>query len=344
MLIGNKEVKRGGKPYVIAEIGNNHQVNIDMALKMIKIAKEYCKVDAVKFQKRDNNILFTKEYYNKPYSEGETYGEHRKVLEFGMEEYKKIKKLCEEIDVDLIVTPFEVNSLRFLEDLGIKIYKIASSDLTNIPLIREVAKLKKPVIVSTGGANLKDIQIAYNTIKEYHNNMALLHCVAKYPPAKNEINLNIIKTLLENFEDVVIGYSGHDIGIKASLLANAMGATIIEKHFTLDKKLKGGDHKISLEPDEMKKLVEELDDNFELLGSKEKRLNDYEIPAITKLGKSIYAKKKILKGEKITTDNICLKSPAGFMSPQKYNEILGKTVKYDIEEDKPILPEDIILI
>lgn len=346
MILNNVKISRNSKPYVIAEIGNNHQGDIDIALKMIKIAKEYCNVDAVKFQKRENKELFTEAFYNKNYdnenSYGETYGKHREFLEFGKSEYIQIKKLCEEIGVDLIVTPFEETSLKFLEEIGIGIYKVASSDVKNIPLIKAIAQLKKPIIVSTGGCDLEDIKIVNSVISEYHNNFALLHCIAKYPPKETELNLNIIKLLSQEFKDTVIGYSGHDVGIKASLLANAMGATIIEKHFTLDKNLKGTDHKISLNPDEMKKLVEELNNNYEMFGKSQKVLNEYEISAVTKLGKSIYSKVKINKGEKLTYDNICLKSPGGFVTPQKYYDILGKVVTKDIEKDCPIALDTIL--
>lgn len=333
------------KPYVIAEIGNNHQGDIKMALKMVEIAKKYCNVDAVKFQKRNNKELFTKAFYNREYdngnSYGKTYGEHREFLEFGEEEYIKIKKLCDDLAVDLIVTPFEKSSLDFLEKIGVQRYKVASADLTNIPLIEEIAKLKKDIIISTGGSNLDDIRLAYNTVKKYHKDIALLHCVAKYPPTNEELNLSVIKLLKREFPDVVVGYSGHEIGIEASILANAMGANIIEKHFTLDKTLKGTDHKISLDPEELKLLVEKLQQNYKIFGNECKKVNDYEISAITKLGKSIYAIKEIRPGDKISADNICLKSPGGFLSPQKYNEIIGKISKINIGIEEPIKLENL---
>lgn len=345
MFIENKEIITYGVPYVIAEIGNNHQGNLELALKMIKIAKEYCKVDAVKFQKRSNKTLFTKEFYNREYlgknSYGTTYGEHREFLEFGEMEYNKIYKYCKELQVDLIVTPFDEESLDFLENYDLSAYKIASSDLTNIPLIKKIARTNKPIILSTGASTMSDIKMAYETIINYNNNVALLHCVTKYPPEENELNLRVINTLKENFNDVVVGYSGHELGIKASLMAYSMGGTIIEKHFTLDKTQKGTDHKISLDPEELKKLVEELNNAYKILGDGNKILSNDEIQARNKLGKSIYATKRIIKGEKLSEQNICIKSPAGFTSPQKYYEILGKITNKEILEDMPILLEDL---
>ncbi len=233
---GGSKVTEKGSCYIIAEIGHNHQGDLGTALKMIKVAAS-CGVQAVKFQKRNNKALFTKEYYNRPYdnenSYGTTYGEHREYLEFGMDEYIELKKCAEENGVEFMVTPFDSDSVDFLEELKITSYKSASADITNTPLLEYMAKKGKPMFVSTGAATLEEINMAYNTISKYNDKVCLMHCTAGYPTEYHDLNLKVIETLKKEFPNVIIGYSGHDNGVLAPVIAYMLGATVIEKHFTL---------------------------------------------------------------------------------------------------------------
>lgn len=331
--------------YVIAEIGNNHQGSLENALNMIKVAKEYCNVDAVKFQKRDNKVLFTKEFYEEPYlgknSFGATYGEHREALELGKNDFIEIRDYCQSIGVDLLVTPFDIQSVDLLEDIGIHYYKIASSDIDNIPLIEYIAERAEALFVSTGCSSLEDIDCALETIMKYQEKVALLHCICKYPPDINECNLNSINVLKDRYNNVVLGYSGHELGNETSLIAHAMGAKIIERHFTLDKNLPGSDHKISLNPEEMKQLVDSLAIVDSMLGKYEKIKYDYEKAAKRKLGKGLYANNNIAMGSVITIDDIAIKSPTACIAPVEIKKVVGRKAASDICKGEPVKWEDI---
>lgn len=335
----NGVISKDGPCYVIAEIGHNHQGNLKTALEMIKIAAE-CGADAVKFQKRDNKTLFTKALFNKPYdnenSYGQTYGEHREFLEFGEKEYRKLKSYAEEVGVDFMSTAFDFKSADFLENLDVSAYKIASGDITNIPLLTYIAKFGKPMVVSTGAATMDEVKMAYDAILEHNDKLCLLHCVASYPTDYEKLNLSFIKTMKEEFPEAIIGYSGHDSGILAPTLAYMLGANVVEKHFTLNRAWKGTDHKFSLEPVGLRKMVRDLRRVDISMGNGVKEINEYEKEARMKMGKSIYAARNLRKGEVITEDDICFKTPHVGLSTYMINEVLGKSLKRDIEEDEAI--------
>ena len=200
--------KDKNKAFVIAEIGCNHQGSVDRALEMIKSAK-HCGVDAVKFQKRNNKTLFTKELYDSPYdnrnSFGDTYGEHREYLEFGKDEYKVLQDYSKELDIHFLSTPFDFESVDFLAEFDLPAYKMASADMTHLPLLEYVSKLKKPIILSTGGGELEDIDRAVRTITQFNNEIVILHCTASYPVLYQHMNLNVIKTLKRVYPEYVIG-------------------------------------------------------------------------------------------------------------------------------------------
>ena len=345
MRIDKEQMNQNCPAYIIAEIGNNHQGSLDTALAMVRIAKEYCGVSAVKFQKRDNDSLFTEEFSRKPYvgqnSFGATYGEHRVALELSESDFCSIRDLCRELDVDLIVTPFDKKSVDLLDSIEIRNYKIASSDIDNIPQIEYAAKKADSLIISTGCASLEDIDLAYQTAMKYHHCVGLLHCICKYPPEVQEYNLRSILVLAERYKDAVVGYSGHDIGIEAPVAARVLGANIIEKHYTLNKDLPGGDHKISLDSDEMKTLVESLQRIDLMLGKCEKRRYDFEEGVKMKLGKSLYASRDIYKGTKLTAQDICIKTPSGHISPASIGALIGRTVLKDMSTDQPFQWEEI---
>lgn len=337
---GRCTISDKGPCYVIAEIGHNHQGNLDTALEMIKVAAT-CGVQAVKFQKRSNKSLYTKVYYNRIYdnenSYGATYGEHREFLEFGFDEYVKLKKFAEANGVEFMVSAFDFESVDFLEKLGVTSYKIASGDLTNRPLLEYIAKLGKTMFVSTGAATMEEVQMAYKTVLTYNEKLCLLHCTSGYPTEYQDLNLKVIETFKKEFPKAIIGYSGHDNGILASVVACMLGATVVEKHFTLNHSWKGTDHKFSLEPAGLRKQVRDLRRLDISLGDGKKELQDFEKMARVKMGKGIYTAKPLTAGSIITKEDICFKSPGNDTPPYLINRIVGRTLKKDLEEESTIL-------
>lgn len=342
---GRSTISTKGPCYVIAEIGHNHQGDFETALKMIKVVAS-CGVQAVKFQKRDNKSLYIKAMYNKPYdnenSYGETYGEHREYLEFGWDEYVELKRCAEENGVEFIVTPFDVKSVDFLEELGVTSYKVASGDITNTPLLEYIAKLGKPMFLSTGAASLEEVRIAYETVHRHNDQICLMHCTAGYPTEYHDLNLKVIETLKKEFQEVIVGYSGHDNGILAVVIASMFGATVVEKHFTLNHSWKGTDHKFSLEPEGLRKQVRDLRRVDILLGDGKKVLQDFEKDARIKMGKGIYTSRPLSAGTIIGLEDVCFKSPANGTPPYLIGNIIGRRLKNTLEEEAAISLEHLM--
>lgn len=341
---GRSTISDKGPCYVIAEIGHNHQGNLDTALQLIKAAAAMG-ANAVKFQKRDNRRLFTKAMYDKPYenenSYGSTYGEHRDYLEFGVEEYRSMMRCAGENNVEFMSTPFDEPSVDFLEDLGVGAYKVASGDLTNTPLLEYIAKLGKPMFISTGASSLEEIRIAYRTVVPHNDRVCLLHCTAGYPTEYDSLNLKGITTLRTEFPDAIIGYSGHDIGILAPVIAYMLGATVVEKHFTLNRAWKGTDHKFSLEPTGLHKMVRDLHRVDISLGDGVKEVQPFEADARRKMGKSLYAARALAAGTILTPEDIAVKSPGNGIPPYRMEEFLGRCLSRDLEEETPLAFEDL---
>jgi N-acetylneuraminate synthase/sialic acid synthase len=339
----NSKITQDSKCYLIAEIGHNHQGSLDQCIKMFKVAKE-CGADAVKIQKRENKKLYTKSFYNSPYasqnSYADTYGEHREILEFGKDEYQELIKVAKDLKIDFFSTAFDEYSLDFLVNLGIKTIKVASADLKNHYLLSKIAETKIPFIISTGGSALEDVEEAKNLLIKYHENFAVLQCTSGYPAKFEELNLNVIIKFQELFSKQIIGLSSHDNGIAMAVGAYSIGARIIEKHFTLDRTLKGTDHAFSLEPQGLKKLRRDLDRISVALGDGIKRVYDSEIEPIKKMSKMIVAKHFIPKGTVLSIDMISLKSPCEGLGADKIDTILGKKTIVDLNEDDPISPSN----
>lgn len=339
ITFGKSKITQKGPPFVIAEIGHNHQGDLETAQKMIKVAAD-CGVQAVKFQKRDNKTLFTKALYNKPYdnenSYGATYGEHREYLEFGWDEYVELKKSAEENGIEFLCTAFDFKSVDFLEKLGVEAYKVASGDVTNTPLLTYIAKIRKPMFVSTGAATFDEVRMAYETILPYNKKFCLLHCTSGYPTEYHDLNLQVIEVYKKEFHEAIIGYSGHDNGILASVIAYMLGATVIEKHFTLNHSWKGTDHKFSLQPEGLRKQVRDLRRVDISLGTRKKQFLDFEKDARIKMGKGIYASRHLAAGTTITWDDISLKSPANDTPVYLADKIVGKKLNTDLKEEDPI--------
>jgi len=342
LTFGKSRIQAGGPCYVIAEIGHNHQGSLEKARLMIETAAR-CGVNAVKFQKRSNRSLYTREMYDRPYdhenSFGATYGEHREKLEFGLTEYRELKDCAEAQGVEFMCTAFDLESLDFVDTLGVTSFKFASGDLTNIPLLTAAAARNKPIFLSTGAASLEEIRIAYGAIRRHHDQLCLLHCVCEYPAEYANLNLNIIKTLRREFPDVLIGYSGHDNGILAPVIAYSMGAVVVEKHFTLNRSLKGTDHRFSLEPEGLRKQVRDLRRLDVMLGEEEKVMREYEAAARQKMGKSLYASRNLPAGHVLTEADFSIRSPGGAFMPYEISRICGRQLKKPLRSET-LLTED----
>lgn len=340
MAINGQVINDQSDCYVIAEIGHNHMGDLAVAKELFLSAK-MCGVNAVKLQKRDNRALYTKALYNKPYdnrnSYGKTYGEHREYLEFGMDEYQELKRYAAEIGITFFSTAFDLPSADFLCKLDMPAYKIASGDLKNIPLMVHVAQFGKPMIISTGGAAMADIQRAYDAIMPINPQLAILQCTSGYPAAFEELNLKVIQTFQERFPKAVIGWSGHDNGIAMSVAAYVLGARIIEKHFTLNRANKGTDHAFSLEPIGLNKLVRDLRRTRISMGDGVKRTYTSEVDPLMKMGKQIVAVRSIPAGTILRREDLTFKSPAeNGLPPYELDKVIGHSIKVDVNEDDPI--------
>jgi sialic acid synthase len=316
-----------GESFVIAEIGSNHQGDLEIAKSMFKKAKE-CGANAVKLQKRDNRSLFTRKMYESPYENqnayGATYGAHREALEFGRDEYQELQKYAIELDITMFATPFDFKSIDFLEQLNLPLYKIASGDLNNTPLLECVARTGKPMIVSTGGGTMEDVQRAYETIMPINEQLCICQCTASYPADPKDMNLRVISTLRQRFPDITIGLSDHQSGISMALVAYVLGARVFEKHFTLNRALRGTDHAFSLEPAGLAKLVRDLRRARLALGDGTKQPLECEKSALSKMGKKLVAARDLESGHVLTREDVALKSPADGLAPSEFANVLGK--------------------
>lgn len=343
LVIGNHLINDDSDCYVIAEIGHNHQGSLEKA-KELFLAAKHAGVNAVKLQKRDNKTLYTKEAYNKPYdnpnSYGATYGEHREFLEFGWHEYVELKAYAAELGLDFFSTAFDIPSADFLEKLDMPVYKFASGDLKTIPLLKHVAGFGKPIIMSTGGASLDDIRRAYDAVMPINNQICIMQCTGGYPPEWSELNLMVIDSLRKEFPDIVIGFSSHDSGIAMAVAGYMLGARIIEKHFTLNRAMKGTDNAFSLEPVGMTKMVRDLRRLKVALGDGKKIMYPSEKAPITKMGKSLVATRDLPSGHTLVADDIAMKSPGGGLPPYQRDNLIGCELVNAVAEDQMIhLPD-----
>ena len=339
LSLDGKVVEDNSDCYTIAEIGHNHQGKMETAMEMFQVAKE-CGADAVKLQKRDNRSLFTKAGYTRSYdnpnSYGETYGEHREFLEFGQDEYKELIDYTKEIGVTLFATAFDFNSADFLAKLDMPIYKVASGDLKNIPLLTHIAEIQKPMIISTGGGTMEDVNRAYDAIMPINQQLCILQCTAGYPAEFDELNLNVITTFRERFPNTTIGLSSHDNGISMSVAAYMLGARVVEKHFTLNHTMKGTDHAFSLEPTGFRKLVRDLQRTRVAMGDGVKRVYESEVKPITNMGKKMVAARDLPAGHMIQREDIAIKSPGDGLSPYEINKVINRVTRAAMKEDDDI--------
>lgn len=325
--------------YVIAEIGHNHQGSLDRCKELFRAARE-AGADAVKLQKRDNRSLYTREMYQRPYdnenSFGATYGEHREALEFGLREYVELQRYARELGICFFATAFDIPSADFLAELDMPAYKMASGDLRNIPLLQHVAGFGKPVIISTGGATMADVERAYDAIIPINKQLCILQCTAGYPAAFEELDLGVITTYRNRFPDVVVGLSSHDNGIAMGPAAYVLGSRMLEKHFTLNRAAKGTDHPFSLEPVGLRKLVRDLRRVRAALGDGSKKVYQSEEGPITKMSKKLVAARDLPPGHVLRPEDLAAKSPGDGLPPYMMDEIVGRTLLQPLRADDPI--------
>ena len=338
--IGDHRLSRDAPDcFVIAEVGHNHGGDV-AACKQIFQAAKYAGVSAVKLQKRDNRSLYTRDFYDSAYNSenayGPTYGAHREALEFDAAQYRELKEFAESLDLVFFATAFDLPSVDFLERLGVPCYKVASGDITNIPLLRYIASTGKPMIISTGAATLDDVRRAHDEVMPTNQDVAILHCTAEYPSDHRDMNLSVVQTYLREFPDAVIGLSDHDNGIAMSLVAYVMGARVLEKHFTLNRAWKGTDHAFSLEPEGMRKLVRDVRRTGLAMGDGVKRVYEKEQPARIKMAKKIVAARDLPAGHVLGADDLAYKSPGDGMPP--YEDVLlhGKALTRAVREDEAL--------
>lgn len=324
---------------IIAEAGVNHNGSLETAKELVRTAKA-CGADIVKFQTAKLDSLVSKfaqmaDYQKKNTGKEESQKEMLSKLLLSYDDFTELAGYCKEIGILFLSTPFDIDSIHFLNDMQ-DIWKVPSGEITNYPYLVEIAKTGKQIILSTGMCDMAEIHAAVDVLKQNGaKDITILHCTTEYPAPLDEVNLRVMQTLKDEF-GCPVGYSDHTKGIEVSLAAAALGAEVIEKHFTLDKNMPGPDHKASLEPDELKALVDGIRHIEAALGSKEKHPSASEIKNRAVARKSIVAARDIAAGEVFTADNLTTKRPGSGISPMQWNDVIGQTAKRDFMEDELI--------
>lgn len=328
------------KVYIIAEAGDNHNGDFNTALKLVDVAKR-AGADCVKFQTFVTEEIISKyaemaEYQKKNTGKEESQFEMVKRLELSFDEFRKIKEYCDRVGIQFLSTPFDLKSVDFLNELGVPFFKIPSGEITNYPYLIKIAHTGKPVVMSTGMCEPDEILAAINVLeKNGSGEITLLHCNTEYPTPLKDVNLYAMRTMKKMFGKKV-GYSDHTKGIEVPVAAVALGACVIEKHFTLDKNMPGPDHKASLEPDELGRMVKNIRNIEIALGDGVKRVSESERKNIAIARKSIVARRNIQEGEILTEDNLAVKRPGTGINPMQWMEVLGTRAVRDFKEDELI--------
>jgi sialic acid synthase len=341
--IGSYLINDSSDAFVIAEVGHNHQGNVELCEKFFYSAAR-AGASAVKLQKRENKALYTKDFYNSPYvsenSFGKTYGEHREFLEFSKSEYTHLQKVATDLGLIFFATAFDFASADFLLELGVPVIKVASGDLKSAPLLSYLSKSGIPLIISTGGATFGEIERALDDVNP--SRVALLQCTAAYPAEPSEMDLRVITQFRETFPNTTVGLSSHDRGIAFPVVAYALGARIIEKHFTIDRSMKGTDHAFSLEPTGMEKMIRDLQLTRLALGDGRKKVYDKEKEPIRKMSKMLVYSNALQEGTELTKEHFSLKSPNDGISPQLMNQLIGKRLAIQVSEAQVVSFEDLV--
>lgn len=328
------------KVYIIAEAGDNHNGDFNTALKLVDVAKR-AGADCVKFQTFVTEEIISKyaemaEYQKKNTGKEESQFEMVKRLELSFDEFRKIKEYCDRVGIQFLSTPFDLKSVDFLNELGVPFFKIPSGEIANYPYLIKIAHTGKPVVMSTGMCEPDEILAAINVLeKNGSGEITLLHCNTEYPTPLKDVNLYAMRTMKKMFGKKV-GYSDHTKGIEVPVAAVALGACVIEKHFTLDKNMPGPDHKASLEPDELGRMVKNIRNIEIALGDGVKRVSESERKNIAIARKSIVARRNIQEGEILTEENLAVKRPGTGINPMQWMEVLGTRAVRDFKEDELI--------
>ncbi|WP_370776794.1 N-acetylneuraminate synthase [Roseburia sp.] len=324
--------------FIIAEAGVNHNGSLELAYKLVDAAKE-ANADCVKFQtyitENDTAVNCEKAEYQKTEQQESQY-ELLKKLELSFDDFRKIQEYCKKKGIMFLSTPFDIESLKFLEEIHMPIWKIASSEVENFQLLREMAKTHKPIILSTGMCTIEEISNAVDVLKKYGaGEIRILHCNTQYPTPMEDVNLKAMYELKSMFQ-CDIGYSDHTQGIEVPIAAVAMGATIIEKHFTLDRNMEGPDHVASLNPLELKEMVQAIRNIEKAIGTGKKVPSNSEKENRIAARKSIFARCEIKKGQKFTEENIIAKRPGGGVNPMRWEEVIGTCAVRNFKRDEMI--------
>ena len=337
LIIDGHRIEEGGPCYVIAEIGHNHQGDLEQCKRMFDTAKE-CGADAVKLQKRDNRALFTKAMYDSSYvhrnSYGTTYGEHREALEFGRSQYEELIGHAKKIGISFFATAFDIPSADFLAALDMPAFKIASGDLTNLALLRHVAKFGKPMIISTGGADMDDVVRAYRVVMPINPELCIMQCTSGYPAEYEELNLKVIQAYRRRFPDIVIGLSSHDNGIAMALVGYVAGACVIEKHFTLNRAAKGTDHAFSLTPEGLHRMSRDLQRAHIAMGDGIKHCYESERAPLYKMAKKLVAARDLPTGHVLSEADIAIKAPNDGLPAHEFDNVLGMRLTAPVKADE----------
>ncbi|WP_227394281.1 N-acetylneuraminate synthase [Jeotgalibacillus aurantiacus] len=326
--------------YIIAEAGVNHNGRLDLAKQLVDEAKK-AGADCIKFQTFVAKHLTTKTAVQAAYQEKntgrkESQYEMLKKLELSFEDFQELYDYCQEQEIEFLSTGFDADSIDFLAGLGMKTWKIPSGDLTNLPYLIKIARLQEPVIVSTGMGTMQEVQEAIDVLKKYGAGpITVLHCTTEYPAPFEDVHLSAMKTMETHFQ-LPVGYSDHTKGIEVPIAAVALGATVIEKHFTLDQTMEGPDHQASLEPDELKAMITAIRHVEVAIGQGEKKPAASEEKNKVIARKSIVAARPISKGTVFTEENLTVKRPGSGISPMKWFEVIGEKASRDFQEDELI--------
>ena len=330
---------------IIAEAGVNHNGSLELAKQMVVKAQE-AGADYVKFQTFQPEKLVSRHAAKAEYQKAATGSEESqlemlKKLALTQEEFVELKTYCEEIGIGFLSTPFDLESIDFLERMEPDFWKIPSGEVTNMPYLIKLAQTHRPIVMSTGMCTTEDIKDALNILKMYGaGEITLLHCNTQYPTPMEDVNLYAMETMRESFA-LPVGYSDHTIGIEVPIAAAALGAVVLEKHFTLDQTMEGPDHAASLEPEQLKAMIQAVRNIEQALGCKEKQITASESANRAVARKSIVAECAICAGEMFSEKNLTVKRPGSGISPMRWFDLIGKTATRDYEADECISPDEI---
>jgi sialic acid synthase SpsE len=339
--IGERLVGDGQPCYVIAEAGVNHNGDLALARRLVSVAAG-AGADAVKFQKRSVRDILIGAALDVPYTSpnalGDTYGEHRDRLELSTDAYWELAEHARKEGITLLASAWDPRSADFVEELGVPAFKVASADLTNLPLLDHIARKRRPVILSTGMSDLDEVRDAVATIRRHHDMLVLLQCTSAYPAEYGDLNLRTM-ALLRRELGCLVGYSGHERGLATTYAAVALGACVVERHFTLDRTMRGPDHAASLEPRGLELLVRDIRHVDAALGAEDKRVLPSEAPVRARLAKSVVAARDIPAGRVIAREDLTVKGPGTGISPRFLERLVGVTALRPIAADTLVPPE-----